>query len=570
MRRGSAIEPASGASANEPSRCSVLSSVTVDTMAWAGRLGFLHTVQLFSRSECACIIAAAERADQWALRGEYEGTYTRDVDVSSLPELQWLDRHSDEVWEPLLASLFGARTRLKHLRIVKYSAENERARGIGLHSDGCQLSFICCLSDDIVGGGTYVRAISRIISPPCGAALTFCGRWIHEGVRVARGDRYVLTGFFELAGADDVAGPEETAAFDAVVLAIKAREEHVSLAPRLCPHRCHLRRCYAKDPCGPRAWGARAPSAPWQCSACHRSVPADGVLHACDAEDCAGVGRGSCGTRWCDTCLGAALGAAQAAEGWTAAAATSVASATAALLYLNADVVAKADGGDGEGGGGGGGRCDGGDHGGDSGDGGGGSGAAAAAAVAEGEEELEFVDDITLPDGALVEAGSCARKVWRLRMCSTQRMGSSQRMCSSQRGCDVGGALRLVRDDVDSDDRLISRCLGAEACSYPSDASLDASLDVAVDLMFPRSPCGPYRAFFRLVRSCVPVSVPAERDGPAAVDGFGGMIDGHHATQPPSWQPVHVHSWQPVGCRLWVDVVVVPPVLSVVQRRRVS
>jgi len=123
-----------------------------------------------------------------------------------------------------------------------------------------------------------------------------------------------------------------------------------------------------------------------------------------------------------------------------------------------------------------------------------------------------------------VEAGSCARKVWRLRMCSTQRM------CSSQRGCDVGGALRLVRDDVDSDDRLISRCLGAEACSYPSDASLDASLDVAVDLMFPRSPCGPYRAFFRLVRSCV----PAERDGPAAVDGFGGMIDGRHATQPPS------------------------------------
>jgi hypothetical protein len=84
---------------------------------------------------------------------------------------------------------------------------------------------------------------------------------------VARGDRYVLTGFFELAGADDVAGPEETAAFDAVVLAIKAREEHVSLAPRLCPHGCHLRRCYAQDPCGPRACGARAPSAPWQCSA---------------------------------------------------------------------------------------------------------------------------------------------------------------------------------------------------------------------------------------------------------------------------------------------------------------
>jgi hypothetical protein len=162
----------------------------------------------------------------------------------------------------------------------------------------------------------------------------------------------------------------------------------------------------------------------------------------------------------------------------------------------------------------------------------------------------EGIWEATLPDGALVEAGSCARKVWRLRMCSTQRM------CSSQRGCDVGGALRLVRDDVDSDDRLISRCLGAEACSYPSDASLNASLDVAVDLMFPRSPCGPYRAFFRLVRSCV----PAERDGPAAVDGFGGMIDGRHATQPPSLQPVHVHSWQPVGCRLWVDVVVVPPV----------
>ena len=28
-------------------------------------------------------------------------------------------------------------------------------------------------------------------------ALLFCGRWLHAGVRVARGVRYVLTGFCE-------------------------------------------------------------------------------------------------------------------------------------------------------------------------------------------------------------------------------------------------------------------------------------------------------------------------------------------------------------------------------------
>ena len=181
---------------------------------------------IFDADECECIISAAEThaGDEWPTRGEWLGHRTIDVDALELAALQpWLLQAVRERALTLMASLFGvADLRVASLRVVRYTATTEYD-ALPLHSDGSNLSFVCALNT-CAGGGTYVRALRRVLTPTAGHALAsatcrqicrlqpyasrqqpyaprhallFCGRWLHAGVRVARGVRYVLTGFCE-------------------------------------------------------------------------------------------------------------------------------------------------------------------------------------------------------------------------------------------------------------------------------------------------------------------------------------------------------------------------------------
>ena len=142
---------------------------------WRSSLASFHCTPLFSSAECNRIISSAETGGSWSLRGEYEGTTTRDMDALSIvPISEWLMRCVSERAEPLFSDYFGMRVHLEHLRILKYVA-GERASGLGLHSDGAELSFICALNDEYEGGGTYVRVLSRVVQLMRGKGLLFCG-----------------------------------------------------------------------------------------------------------------------------------------------------------------------------------------------------------------------------------------------------------------------------------------------------------------------------------------------------------------------------------------------------------
>lgn len=459
----------------------VLRSMTASSLSWAGRLGRWYEAALFSADECARLIAAAERHGCWQLRGEYEGTATRDVDVTTIGQVwPWLEGCARQAWQPLLMSLYGVDVVvLKTLRIVKYVASQERARGIGLHSDGSELSFVCTLSNGFEGGGTYVRALSRVLSPPRGSAALFCGRWVHSGVDVTRGERYVLTAFFSAASSaasPAAASPAHTfaaaaassASFASAVRRIRQREELASVSPRLCPGRRHLgRRCRLTDEGGE---GGERQGSSLLCTRCGDAVARGGVLHCCTAvaakEEAAQAGEAagcSCNgsgarTAWCDACLGEA----QLRDEWRP---------------LDAE------------------------------------GTAVAAEAGDSAEEgaCEFVDDVTLPDGASVAAGCTATKIWRLRL----RLVPSSVAVGA---CSV----RLVRDDIDSDERVGSRCLGDGAFTWLGEELGEEhgsdgarSVQAAVEITAPTA-LGPYRVFFRVV------SIMAGK-------------------------------WQPMGDRLWVD-----------------
>ena len=145
----------------------------------------------------------------------------------------------------------------------------------------------------------------------------------------------------------------------------------------------------------------------------------------------------------------------------------------------------------------------------------------------------ELVADVTVPDGSVLSAGSSVRKVWRLRFTSGE--GGPPRSLSS---LPFRESPRLVRADLDTDERIGSRCLGKAAIT-PSDLRASPGLvasapgtnkeellrpralsfaqpaaesgdaheqeheesglvDVAVELTAPLIP-GSYRVFFRLL-----------------------------------------------------------------------
>ena len=562
----------------------VRSSVSVDgATSWAGSLANVHLVSLCDEARCARVIAEAEASGEFGLRGEYEGTTTLDIDVMRVDSLwAWLSRAASEEWLPLLTELYGVHAILQHLRVVKYVAGAARATGIGLHSDGSELSFVCTLNDGFTGGGTYVRALGRVLAPPRGEALFFCGRWVHAGVTVTTGVRYVLTGFFALrvphppwsesgqyssSATSELAsavGPDEAAdAYDddddpndraASIVAtsdsagvpssiatvecnaaaigtaslIRASEERASVLARHCPlHRHWLRRAFSPGGSGESTAA---------CTRCGESAPYGSVLHCCTAgasdDDHTYMSVHSphhvrCATAWCDACLRAEQ--TREARDRSASLSHSMSSASVGHDDRNGDS-------------GSGGSSD--QSGADSSNGTNDDGIPGGMYAYSPEMECAFVADVTLPDGACVPMGSVQRKVWRLRAPDAWQSTDAERGDGDHSRRRLP-RIWLVRDDVDSDERMGSRCLGADAIlwrreSVATQTENEVTLDVATELHIPRA-TGPFRVFFRLVYSY----------------GDGDVCDGPARGEAPTIEgdaPPQVGAPVPFGDRLWVDV----------------
>ena len=427
-------------------------------------LHVFHEVALLSPSESAAIIAAAEALDRWRLRGAYAGNVTCDIDASMLADAALVEGRCI----PLLAQTFrvpAAALRLTDLRVVKYTADDPHTAGLPLHSDGSALSFVCALNRCASGGGTYVRALRRVISPTPGRALLFCGRWLHSGVGIAHGVRYVLTGFVGLADQPPATpGATSSQSFSSAAYALhkldllRDHERCATLARRLCPgQRCWLRREFATQQggappaqpdgdgcpgegtttgegaaCREEAAGHEAVAALRRCSRCAAVVPPHEPRHCC-----------GCGVAWCCECL-EELSSAEAAE----------AVRRAELADAQLPEVAPED-----------------------------------------EEPPLFWErprDLTVPPGSVVAPGARLRKVWRARV----RSGEGGPLRSLQ-GVPLADWPRLARVDMDTDERVGSHCLGDGAVAQSCDGD-DGEVDVAVELVAPHH-AGRFRIFFRLV-----------------------------------------------------------------------
>jgi hypothetical protein len=101
---------------------------------------------------------------------------------------------------PLLANLFEfpiADFAIEDLFLAKYSATKGEQSALLQHRDGSELSFVITLNDpktEFTGGGTRFAGATVAPDTP-GTGVFFCGRYLHSGVEVTEGTRYILAGF---------------------------------------------------------------------------------------------------------------------------------------------------------------------------------------------------------------------------------------------------------------------------------------------------------------------------------------------------------------------------------------
>ncbi|KAI7863242.1 hypothetical protein BDF14DRAFT_1885341 [Spinellus fusiger] len=160
-----------------------------------------HHPHLLTHHQCQQILGYCQSMveEEWST-ARHSAFATTDIPVLKGPLAVWGDLVRQHLF-PLLASHYGFHpTRdldFKDLFIVKYDAQGQA--GLGLHSDGCLLSFNILLNvkDDFEGGGTYFQSADTIIEGEQGDCVFHSAHVLHCGVAISKGHRYVLVGFID-------------------------------------------------------------------------------------------------------------------------------------------------------------------------------------------------------------------------------------------------------------------------------------------------------------------------------------------------------------------------------------
>eukprot|EP00940_MAST-03C_sp_MAST-3C-sp2_P000509 g509.t1 len=172
-----------------------------------------HTIKsVWSSAECAkvltSVIAHTENCG-WTTQRHRGHASTTDIQCCEIVTVDAWVRSSlkSRLW-PALARRHGLLVdsfTFQDLFFVKYSAATKASqRGVGVHRDGCVVSFNILLNsaDDFEGGGTFIEASRRTYSISKGDCFVHSGKIRHGGAEITKGERYILVGFLDarLAG----------------------------------------------------------------------------------------------------------------------------------------------------------------------------------------------------------------------------------------------------------------------------------------------------------------------------------------------------------------------------------
>jgi predicted 2-oxoglutarate/Fe(II)-dependent dioxygenase YbiX len=164
----------------------------------------IRSVQAFTPSETAAILATADASNAWASAGIH-------VDhgvVQSVREAELLGAEADpalfaQCRDRLLAATrdlvaeLAPQTVLAEMQMVRYRVGGKYVdhRDI-LKGAPRELSLVCYLNDDFEGGATTFPEPGTVVQPTNGMALLFSPMLLHRSEPVTRGTKYVFTAWY--------------------------------------------------------------------------------------------------------------------------------------------------------------------------------------------------------------------------------------------------------------------------------------------------------------------------------------------------------------------------------------
>ncbi|KAJ3345474.1 hypothetical protein HDU91_007340 [Kappamyces sp. JEL0680] len=175
--------------------CSLLSGRRLAFLRKSHRLLFLDVL---GASECAGIKAMVQTATLTSQR--HDAFATRDIPIVAADPLY--DTVAQRVLRPMECHFGFCNGDLEFLDlfVVQYDCEAGGQTELGLHTDGCLLSFNILIShpDEYQGGGTFFPDLEpQVVLLDQGQAVCHESRRRHAGLRISSGKRIILVGFVE-------------------------------------------------------------------------------------------------------------------------------------------------------------------------------------------------------------------------------------------------------------------------------------------------------------------------------------------------------------------------------------
>jgi 2OG-Fe(II) oxygenase superfamily. len=126
---------------------------------------------------------------------------------------------------PLLERIYGVSKdslRTNDMFVVRYDGEGQQS--LGMHTDGCHISFNVLLNDDFEGGGTRFHNTKddshQDANPKPGNVLINNAMVLHEGLPTTKGTRYILVGFMYVDVKDPWSGVKKHVSWFSTYLSI--------------------------------------------------------------------------------------------------------------------------------------------------------------------------------------------------------------------------------------------------------------------------------------------------------------------------------------------------------------
>ena len=155
---------------------------------------------LFTRDECAAVIAEAEDPPLWRGANRLASFAKRAASfrpVRELPQTKaWLDSRIPMLFEAIACAFptFDPHhLRVSAASVLKYDACVGQTE-LGAHRDGPGVACVVSLNDagEYDGGGTYIEALGKALRVDAGHAVLHPGNVRHAGAQITRGVRYIL------------------------------------------------------------------------------------------------------------------------------------------------------------------------------------------------------------------------------------------------------------------------------------------------------------------------------------------------------------------------------------------